>query len=145
MRSSWALLVLLAACRHVPPDEAARAAPPVAPVVRRVPRADELRGSWISVEVRGEIEGLGHTFLYCFGEEGRYTGAVTSESECVPLEGAYALRSGPDKATLTLDGGLDFEAAIIEERLELHSPGSYLVLRRLDSPQSATPPKPSVE
>ena len=143
--ASAALLIVLASCQHAPPDTAARAAPDVAAVVRRVPRAEELRGSWISVEVRGDVEALGHTFLYCFAENGRYTGAVTSEVECVPLEGAYSLRIHDDSAVLTLDDGLEFQVALLDERMELQSPGGYLVLRRLAAPATVAGSLPSSE
>jgi len=124
--SAAALLCLLAACHHAPPDLEARAAP--APVeVRRVPTADEIAGAWRSVAVRGDLAELGHTALYVFGPDGRYTGALAGDSECVGIEGRWTYADG----RLDLDDGqLVFDVEMVDGKLRLTSPVAFLELVR---------------
>lgn len=118
-------LALAAACRHLPPDKGARAVVPAAQPVRRIPAAGEISGPWVSRALRGAVADLGHTALYVFGPEGRYTGALVTPTESVPIEGRYSLEAGK----LSLDGGdVTFDAALADGILELTSPESYLEL-----------------
>lgn len=123
--------VIAVGCRHVPPDKSLREVKTAGPpVVRRSPRPGEIYGSWISVGLRGHIQGIGHTLLYCFAEGDRYTGAAADDRECSPLGGTYGLVVAANTATLTLDGNLEFKASIVGDHLELQSAGSYILLRR---------------
>ena len=141
MRKASFLLTLAAACTHIPPDVEARAAPPpvVAPAQRRAPLAGELVGAWMSVELRGALEAVGDHLVYVFAEDGRYTGAAISTAECAPLEGSYALETDAEGAALRLDGDLLFRAAFVDDRLELVSDGSYVLLRRMDRSSGRVP------
>jgi hypothetical protein len=127
---------VLAGCRHLPPDKAARAVAP-APAPGRVPAAEEIRGAWFASAIRGALGELGQAAVYVFGPDGRYSGALVGPSECVPVAGVYAYDAG----RLVLDGGeLEFEATLKDGRLELHSPASYLelvpVLATSDTPRT---------
>jgi len=128
-RASLLLPLALAACRHVPPDKEARAvAPPDPPHVE----LDESRllGAWTSVAMRGTLADLGHTAIYVFDENGRYTGAIVSDAECTPIGGTYAF----DAPRLSLDDrAIVFEAKLLRDgRLVLEAPDTYLELVRFD-------------
>lgn len=130
MRRASLLVALLAlgACRHVPPDLEARAAPRP-PATARVPSAAELRGPWTSGTVRGALADIGTFALYVFGPDGRYTGALANETTSTPLEGTYAYADG----TLTFDdGAVEMRAKLVGDRLELTSDDAFLVMQRPD-------------
>lgn len=141
MASLLALLTALAACRHLPPDKDARAvAPP--PAVRRVPSAAELRGAWVSRDLRGALRDLGHTAVYVLGPDGKYSGAILGDEESIPVAGAYAYEDG----RLSFDdGALVFEVAEVDGVLEWSSPDAFVRLDPLgprhsgivDSPTSS--------
>lgn len=129
------LLAGLAACRHVPPDKAARAVEQARPV-RTTPGAADLRGSWCSVELRGTLSELGHSVVYVFGADGAYSGAVVSEAQALPIEGRYTYRAG----VLDLDdGAVEFRASSVGGQLELVSTDSYARLVPLRSRGQAPP------
>jgi len=108
-RASILLLFALAACRHVPPDKEARAVAPPEPL-HIVPEAPDLYGSWRSTALRGTLADLGHTAIYVFGEDGRYTGALVSDKEATPIGGAYTYASS--KLSLD-DGAIVFDATLL--------------------------------
>jgi hypothetical protein len=120
------LLLLVAACSHVPPDKEARAIvtpPPVA----RTPAAAEILGAWRSTTLRGALADLGHTAVYVFAEGGTYTGALISDVEATPIGGAYAY----DEGRLSLDdGAIAFAASMVEDRLLLTAEDGYVELTR---------------
>ena len=137
MRASLlAGLVLLAACRHVPPDKAARAVERPEPQ-RRAPSAKELEGLWVSQTVRGALADLGTFAVYVFGDHGRYTGALANRTESMPLEGSYTYAGG----VLTLDGDLEMKATLAGDHLELVSPAAYMELVRPGNPPPVAAPQ----
>jgi hypothetical protein len=128
-RASLALLLALAACRHIPPDKEARAvAPPEPPHV--VPEASQILGAWRSTALRGTLAELGHTAIYVFAADGRYTGALVSEEEATPIGGTYTYAAG--KLSLD-DGAIVFTATLLGEKLALEAPDTYVELRRFDA------------
>ena len=144
MRSRNPAIVLLlfagVACRHVPPDLEARAAPAAkAPEERRAPLPGELAGAWMSVEIRGALEAAGGALVYVFTTDGRYTGAAIGTVECTPLAGSYVLDSTAQGSTLQMDGDLLFRAAIVDGRLELVSDNSYVLLNRINVGRAGQP------
>jgi hypothetical protein len=125
-RTSLLLLLLaLAACRHAPPDKEARAVAPPDPV-RCVPEGPELYGAWRSTVLRGTLADLGHTAIYVFEKDGKYTGAMVSDEECTPLSGTYTYAA----SKLSLDGGaIVFKATLLGDgRLLLEAPDTYVEL-----------------
>lgn len=126
-------LLLLAACRHVPPDKEARAVVRAEPV-RRTPSGDELRGLWVSRRIRGTLADLGTLAVYVFGPEGRYSGVVASSTESTPLEGTYSYADG----ILSFDdGAFEMRATLAGEHLELTSEAAYVELAREVTPRDA--------
>jgi len=124
-RASLLLVLALVACRHVPPDKEARAvAPPDPPHVEL--DASRLLGAWTSVALRGTLADLGHTAIYVFDANGRYTGAIVSDEECTPIGGTYAYEA----PRLSLDdGAIVFEARLLGDgRLVLEAPDTYVEL-----------------
>jgi len=128
--ASLLLLAAVAACRHVPPDKEARAVVKP-PDVTRTPAAAELLGAWRSVALRGVLADLGHTAVYVFAEDGRYTGALVSEHEATPVGGTYEYAGGQ----LSLDdGAIVFTAAFVNDRLTLSSADAFVELVPLTRP-----------
>jgi hypothetical protein len=134
--SLFAFVAVLAACRHLPPDKEARAVGPPR-VERRLPAVAELQGAWVSTELRGALRDLGHTAVYVFGPDGKYSGAILGDEESIPIAGTYAYADG----RLSFDDdALVFQVARVGGVLEWSSPDAFVRLdvlgpRRLDSTQ----------